>query len=143
MPGVEQQEAAGAVGVLGAARLEAGLAERGRLLIAGAAGNRDRPAEPLARQSRRSTSLDGRTSGSMARGMSRISQQLVVPIERVDVEDQRAAGVAVVGDVPLAAGQSPDEPGVDGAEEDFAALRPARAVRSSVSSRCLILVPEK
>ena len=41
-PGVEQHEAAGAVGVLGLAGLEAGLAEERRLLIAGGAGNRDR-----------------------------------------------------------------------------------------------------
>ena len=58
-----------------------------------------------------------------------MAQQLVVPIERVDVEDQRAAGVAVVGHVPPAAGQPPDEPGVDGAEEDFArSARRAEAV---------------
>ena len=69
-------------------------------------------------------------------------QQLVVPIERVDVEQQRAAGVAVVGHVPPAAGEPPDEPGIDGAEEDLAALGLAAqpVVRSS---RCLILVPEK
>ena len=42
---VQQHEAAGAVGVLGAARLEAGLAERGRLLVARVAGDGNRPAE--------------------------------------------------------------------------------------------------
>ena len=40
-------------------------------------------------------------------------QQLVVPVERVDVEQQRAAGVADVGDVLRAAGQPPDQEGVD------------------------------
>ncbi len=38
--GVEQQEAAGAVGVLGEPRFETGLAEEGRLLIAGDARDR-------------------------------------------------------------------------------------------------------
>ena len=42
----------------------------------------------------------------------------------VDVEQHRAAGVGVVGDVDLAAGQPPDQEGVDGAEEQLAALRP-------------------
>jgi len=49
-------------------------------------------------------------------------EQLVVPVERVNIEDQGAAGVAVVGHVPPAAGEPPDEPGVDGAEEDFTFL---------------------
>ncbi len=33
-------------------------------------------------------------------------------------------GVAVIGHVPFAAGQSPDEPSIDGAEKNFAALGP-------------------
>ena len=60
----------------------------------------------------------------MARGNVEDLQQFVVPIERVDVEDQRAAGVAVVGDVPPAAGQPPDEPAIDGAEQDLAGFGP-------------------
>ena len=39
--GVHQHEAAGAIGVLGFARAEAGLAEEGRLLVAQVAGDRD------------------------------------------------------------------------------------------------------
>ena len=48
-------------------------------------------------------------------------QQLVVPLLGVDVEQQRAAGVADVGDVLLAAGQPPDQEAVHGAEQDLAA----------------------
>ena len=68
VPRVEQQEAAGAVGVLGAADVEAGLAERGRLLVAGTAGDGQSARRSIRRSFRRSTSLDGSTSGSMARG---------------------------------------------------------------------------
>ncbi len=62
--------------------------------------------------------------------MSRIAEQLVVPIERVDVEDQRAAGVAVVGHVAAAAGQPPDEPTYRRCRRGFrrAAARPRRPV---------------
>ena len=37
-------------------------------------------------------------------------QYLVVPVQCVDVEHHRPAGVGVVGHVDLAAGQLPDEP---------------------------------
>ena len=43
--GIDRQETSGAVGVLGHARLEAGLAERRRLLITRDARNRDRLAQ--------------------------------------------------------------------------------------------------
>jgi hypothetical protein len=42
---VHQHEAAGAIGVLDHARLEAGLAEQRRLLVTGDAGDRDRVVE--------------------------------------------------------------------------------------------------
>ena len=59
-------------------------------------------------------------------------QQLVVPGERVDVEQQRAAGVADVGHVAASAGQPPDEERVDGAERDLARLR----ARPQARARC-------
>ncbi|MNM65169.1 hypothetical protein D3C81_765960 [compost metagenome] len=40
----------------------------------------------------------------------------------MDVEHQGARGVGVVGDMHLAAGEFPDQPGVDGAEQQFATL---------------------
>ena len=57
-------------------------------------------------------------------GNAEDSQQLVVPVERREVEQQRAAGVAIVRDMPSSAAEPPDEPGVDGAEEHLAPLGP-------------------
>ena len=62
---VHEHEAAGAVGVLGHARLEAGLAEQRRLLVAGDAGHRDAGRHaPSRRRSRRS----GRSTGAPRAG---------------------------------------------------------------------------
>ena len=47
-------------------------------------------------------------------------QQFVVPIQGVNIVEQRAAGVAVVGRVDAAAGQSPEEPRIDCAEKHLA-----------------------
>ncbi len=52
------------------------------------------------------------------------AQQVVIPLERVDVEEQRATGVAHVGDVRAAAGEPPDQERVDRAEEHIAPLGP-------------------
>ena len=71
-----------------------------------------------------------RPRGSIARGTSRIAEQLVVPVAGLDVEQQRARGVGRVGGVHLAAGQPPDQEAVDRAESKFAALG-ARAARPS------------
>ncbi|KAG0922492.1 hypothetical protein G6F32_014644 [Rhizopus arrhizus] len=51
-------------------------------------------------------------------------QQVVIPVQRVDVEQQRARGVAVIGHVRLATAEVPHQPAVDGAEQQFAALGP-------------------
>ena len=49
-------------------------------------------------------------------------QQVRVPLPGVDVEQQRARGVADIGDMRRAAGQVPHQPAVDGAEQQLAAL---------------------
>ena len=54
--------------------------------------------------------------------MSKMSSKLLIPGERVDVEEQSARGVGDVGDVATAAGEFPDEPGVDGAESELAGV---------------------
>lgn len=133
---VHQQEAAGAVGILGLARLNAHLAEQCRLLVAGDTG-------------------DGYAALGMAvhfRGWAHLRQhlprdaqnfqQLVVPLQAVDVEHQRARGVGVVGDVNLATRKLPDQPGVDGAEQQFATLG-AFTGASTLSRIHFSLVPEK
>ena len=98
---------------------KAGLAEGGGLLVARVAGDGNRAAEPLGR--RLAVDFARRADlGQHGAGNVENVEQFVVPIERVDVEEQRAAGVAAVGDVPPAAGEPPDEPRIDGAEEDLA-----------------------
>ena len=55
-------------------------------------------------------------------------QQVVVPLQRVDVEQHRARRVADVGDVRRAIREVPHEPAVDRAERQLAGLGPrARA----------------
>ena len=51
-------------------------------------------------------------------------QEFIIPVQRVDVVEHGAAGVAGVGDKHLALGQIPDEPGINRAEAELAALRP-------------------
>jgi hypothetical protein len=95
--------------------------ERG-LLIAGGPGDGNRRAQdrrlglaiPLARRA---------DLGEHRARHSQNLEQRVVPVEGVDVEEQRPTGVADVGDVALAAGQPPDQERVDGAKQDVAALR--------------------
>ncbi len=142
--GVDEHERPGAVGALGLARREAGLAEQRRLLVARDAR---RPAG-RARGTRRATSgrprpHDATTSGSAARGTRQQLAQLVAPAALADVVEQGARRVGRVGHVPGAAGQPGDEVGVDGADG-------RRAVgdagpRASGRARCsqVSLVPVK
>ena len=69
---VHQREAAGAVGVLGQARAEAGLAGQRRLLIARDARDRESPRPECSAAVVPDTPLDGTIRGSMARGMSKM-----------------------------------------------------------------------
>ena len=46
-------------------------------------------------------------------------QDLIVPVQRVDVEQHRPAGVGVIRYMDLAAGQLPDQPGFHRAEKQF------------------------
>ncbi len=119
MPRVEQQEATRAVGILGAADVETALAEGGRLLVAGATGNGNGRAEPFGIGLAQAPAGGDDLGQHGARNVQDL-QQLVVPIELVDVVDERAAGVGHVGHVAAAFGQPPDEPTVDGAKEDLA-----------------------
>ena len=66
--------------------------------------------------------LDHTTSGSMALGNAEDVEQLRVPLALHDVVEQRARSIGHIGHVAMAAGQVPDEPAVDGAEGQLAAL---------------------
>ena len=127
--GVEQREAAGAVGRLHHAGREAALPDGRRLLVAGDAEDADRPAEQLGSvvpnspaQSRTSGSSDARHAEQLAAAPrpsapSRMSNS--------SVRD----GVGGVGGVHLAAGQPPEQEAVDGAEGEPPGLAPPRARR--------------
>ena len=119
--GVEQREAAGAVGRLEHARLEAGLADRRRLLVAGDAEDRDRRAEDR-RLGRPVVGGAVPDLGEDGAGHVEDAEQFVVPRAVVDVEEHRPRGVGRVGGVDLAAGEPPDQERVDRAEGELAAL---------------------
>src|SRR5262249_49613870 len=124
---VQQEEAARPVRVLRHARLDAALAEERRLLIAGDAGDRDRRAEHVGRRlaERAARGQDGRED---VRGHVEEAEERRIPGLRVDVEEERARRVGGIGRVPPAAGELPEEPGVDRAEAELAGRRPlARA----------------
>src|SRR5262249_36007970 len=98
-----------------------GLAERRRLLIAGVAGDWNRGAEEGG-VARAVDLTAGPRLGEHSQRHSQRRQNLVVPGEGVDIEEQRARGVRVVGDVDASAAETPDQPGIDGAKEYLAAL---------------------
>src|ERR1700733_6940028 len=108
LAGVEQHEVAGAVGVLRLARREADLADRGRLLVAEVAGERhagQRPEPDLAVAARRGRRPD---RGEHLPRDAEEPEQLVVPVEGLQVHQHGPAGVRRVGDGPAsfrAAGQ--------------------------------------
>ena len=136
LAGIHQQEAARAVGVLGLTGLDAHLAEQRRLLVAGDTGNGDAAF---------GVTIDLGRWAYLGQHLARNTQdlqQLVVPLQGMDVEHQGARGVGVIGDMDLAAREFPDQPGIDGAEQQFA--RSARSRTPSTLSRIhLSLVPEK
>ena len=115
----------GAVGVLGLAGVEAGLAEGGRLLVAEVAGDRD---------AREGAGLDlavdlarGADLGEHRQRHADRRRNVRVPRQRLEVHQHRAAGVGHIGDVQAAvraAGEVPDAPGVDVAEHQVPGLGP-------------------
>src|SRR5206468_561850 len=113
------QEAAGAVGVLRLAGLEASLAEERGLLVADSGSDRQRAAE---QRCFRFAEHAARWHDLRQHGARDVEQakKFIVPIAGAQVEEQRAAGVARVGGMDAAAGEAPDEECVDGAEEDLA-----------------------
>ena len=123
--------------------LEARLAEQRGLLVAGDAAHRDRePGGARRARSMPKRPLLGRTSGRHARGTPNRSHSSSDHVERVDVEEQRAARVRRVGRVHAAvgaAGEPPQDPRVDRAEREVGVGGRRRPRCSSHSS----LVAEK
>src|SRR5438270_1657086 len=128
LAGVDEREAARAVGVLGLARLEARLPEERGLLIACDAGDRYAAREPA--EVRRLGARPGRIH-ERGQHLGRHVEQgthAVVPVDGGEVQAERARGVADVGGVHPAAGQLPHEPRIDGAEGQLAARGPPARV---------------
>ena len=120
---VHQQEAAGAIGVLGLAGGKAGLTEESGLLVPGGPGNGNGTAE----EPRVGLPIDlaaGNGGGEHGPGNIHEVQQLLIPVQGVDVEEHGPGGVGVVGDVDPASGEQPDQPGLHCAEEELPRLRP-------------------
>ena len=139
--GVHQQEAAGAVGVLDVALLEAGLAEQGRLLVSRRAGDRDRAGEEGAL--RLPVDLGGRPDLREHAGRDvQELQDLVVPLQRVDVEQHGPGGVGIIRHMDAALRQLPDQPGLDRAEKQLA-LSPPFLAPATFSRIQRSLVPLK
>jgi hypothetical protein len=125
----EQQEGARPVRVLDVAVVEARVPEQRRRLVTQDA--RDRDARKIADRS--AVDLARRADVGQQRAWDRHGvEKVVVPLERVQVHQERAARVGRVGRVHAAvraAREVPQQPGVHGAEEQLARLGPlARAV---------------
>ena len=119
--GIHQHEAAGAVGVLGHAGREAGLAEGGGLLVAGHAGHGHGSPEHGCR--RLAEHATGRPHMRQHRWRDvEEPKQFIVPLQGMDVEQQGARRVAGIGRMHAATGQLPQQPAVDGAECQLAGL---------------------
>ena len=121
LAGVHQQKAARAEGAFGLAPGKAGLAEQRGLLVARRPRDLDLAAEVHRVGVLVELAVGHGTRQHTARYIENF-QYLVVPVQRVDVEHHRPAGVGVVGHVDLAAGQLPDEPRLHRAEQQVAAL---------------------
>jgi hypothetical protein len=119
--GVHEHETAGAIGVLRETASEAILAEESGLLIASDTGDGNRSVK---------NALGGvainRTRGpDLGQNCSRCadgSEQFVIPRLAVQIEEHSAGSVAWIGDVEATICQIPDEPGIDGAEGEFATI---------------------
>ena len=114
LSGIHQQEAAGAVGVLGLTGFNAHLAEQGRLLVSRNTGDRD-AAFAVAVNLRGGPYLRQHLAWNIQH-----LQHFFIPFQGMNIEEQGARGVGVVGDVNLAAGEFPDQPAINGAEQQLA-----------------------
>ena len=129
--GVGEDEAARSVRRLHLSGRVAPLAEERRLLVAGDSRDRDPSAEKLGLGDRAARVDDLRQD--LARHPEEL-EQLVVPLEALEAEEHGARGVRDVGGVNRAAGQLPEEPGVDGAEGEVGRLS-ARLVEEPLELR--------
>ena len=105
-PGIHQQKAPGAISVLGLTDRKAGLAERGRLLVSGHSGQGHGRPKNLRLEITDHLGRLHHLRQHRPRDVENL-QQFVIPFQRVNIQQQRSAGVADIGDMATAAGQSP------------------------------------
>ena len=126
--GIQDGEAARAVGRLDHAGLDAGLAHRRRLLVARHAEHRHRRAQHVGRR-------DAELAGAihdLGQHLQRHAQKLGhvgIPGALADIEQQRAAGVGGVAGMHLAARQPPQQEALDRARGQRALVGGGAAAR--------------
>ena len=121
--GGEHQKCAGPVGGFRVTRPHAALPKRRRLLVAGAACDRNRRSQP-GRIGRAERTARWTHFGQERPRHAEQPAEFVAPLETVDVEEKRAAGVRDIGGMHATARESPDQEGVDRAEQDLPGLAP-------------------
>ena len=116
---VHEHEAAGTVGILSHARLEAVLTKESRLLVTGSAGNGNRCAE------------DGRNGFAVYAGRRfnfrqhalrniEIAEECVIPFQLIDVVEHGTGSVGIIRHMSLAAREFPNQPCINRTEEQIA-----------------------
>ena len=140
--GIEQQETTGSVGRLGHSRLEAGLADQRRLLVARDAADRDGTLQEAGCGLAEVAAAVLHVRHERARHVEQ-AQQLVVPFAAVNVEQHRARGVRHVGRVNAAARQPPQQESSRSCRTRARRARRALARPTTLSRIQRILVPEK
>ena len=129
--GVHQHETTGAIGVLRHAGCKTGLPEGGGLLIACHTGNRQRSSKQLG-QGRIDQAAGRHHLRQQRRWNFKQCQQLRVPLQGMDIEQQGARRIAGIRHMASAAGQVPHQPTVDGAKRQLAALGAGACARHVV-----------
>ena len=128
---VQHDEATGAIGVLDRTRCEAHLAEERTLLVTGDTCDRHLVGEDCGL----GVAIDLRARLHLrhhaARNVQKL-EQIVIPLQGIDIEQHGTAGIRHIGNVHLSAGQAPDEPGVDVTEAQLAFLSALACTRHIV-----------
>ena len=118
---VHEHETAGAICILGQSAVKAVLAEERGLLITGNSSDRNLAIKNTGSR----VAINSAGGPNLGKDLSRCAdcgEQFVIPGLAVQIEEHRARGITGVGDMQAAASQIPDEPGIDGAEGQFATL---------------------
>ena len=120
LPGIHQQEAAGAICIFHASFFEACLSEQSCLLVPCQRSDRNRRAQQIAHGQHAAAVTDLRHHAS--RNVPQ-RQQLLIIIQRLQVHEHRPRSVGYVADMRPAMAELPHQPGIDGAKAQLAIFR--------------------